>query len=388
VNDSSVTIEQFGLGDTRMRAFAMFPWRLYHGDPHWTPPLTMDLLGSKILQAKGLLTAEHPYHRSAEVTHFLAYRDGRIVGRVSASVNRRFNDHYHSKIGFFGFFEVENDPEACAALLDAAKKWLTAKGMTAMRGPGEYSNATHERQGVLVEGFDYDPTVELTHNPPYYGELLEDYGLAKVKDYVAYLIDFEDVPRERIERLAAGARKRGKITTRPADMKHFTDEVKLVLKIYNEAWANNWGFLPQTDEEGEALAETLKPIVDPGLVRFAYVGDEPVAVFGAIPDPNWALKPRWKWYGDSDIVRISRLMRMRRHIPRVRLMFFGIRPQFRLLGVDAILFQELYEYGIPRGYKIGEPSLLLEDNEMVIRPSVAMGGHEYKRWRIYEMPLA
>jgi len=112
-----------------------------------------------------------------------------------------------------------------------------------------------------------------------------------------------------------------------------------------------------------------------------------VAVFGAIPDPNWALKPRWKWYGDSDIVRISRLMRMRRHIPRVRLMFFGIRPQFRLLGVDAILFQELYEYGIPRGYKIGEPSMLLEDNEMVIRPSIAMGGHEYKRWRIYEMGL-
>lgn len=387
MGEAPVTIEQFGLGDSRIREFAMLPWRLYRGDPHWTPPLTMDLLGNPILLAKGLLTAEHPYHRSAEVTHFLARRDGRAVGRVAASVNRRFNDYYGSKIGFFGFFEVEEDPEATAALLDAARAWLTERGMTAMRGPGEYSNATHERQGVLVEGFEYDPTVELTHNPPYYGTLLEDYGLAKVKDYVAYLIDFDDVPRERIERLAAGARKRGKITTRPADMKHFTDEVKLVLKIYNEAWADNWGFLPQTDEEGEALAETLKPIVDPGLVRFAYVGDEPVAVFGAIPDPNWALKPRWKWYGDSDIVRISRLMWMRRHIPRVRLMFFGIRPQFRLLGVDAILFQELYEYGIPRGYKIGEPSMLLEDNEMVIRPSIAMGGHEYKRWRIYEMGL-
>ena len=387
MGEAPVTIEQFGLGDTRIREFAMLPWRLYHGDPHWTPPLTMDLLGNPILLAKGLLTAEHPYHRSAEVTHFLARRDGRAVGRVAASVNRRFNDYYGSKIGFFGFFEVEEDPEATSALLDAARAWLTERGMTAMRGPGEYSNATHERQGVLVEGFEYDPTVELTHNPPYYDALLQDYGLAKVKDYVAYLIDFNDVPRERIERLAAGARKRGKITTRPADMKHFTDEVKLVLKIYNEAWADNWGFLPQTDEEGEALAETLKPIVDPGLVRFAYVGDEPVAVFGAIPDPNWALKPRWKWYGDSDLVRISRLMRMRRHIPRVRLMFFGIRPQFRLLGVDAILFQELYEYGIPRGYKIGEPSMLLEDNEMVIRPSIAMGGHEYKRWRIYEMGL-
>jgi GNAT superfamily N-acetyltransferase len=384
---SSLTIEQFGLGDSRIREFAMLPWRLNRGGPHWTPPLTMDLLGSRLLQAKGLLTTEHPYHRDAEVTHFLARRNGRAVGRVSAAVNRRFNEHYGSKIGFFGFFEVENDPEIVTALLDAAREWLKDRGMTTMRGPGEYSNATHERQAVLVEGFDFDPTVELTHNPPYYGELLEGYGLAKVKDYVAYTIEFDDVPRERIERLASAVRKRADITTRGADMKHFTDEVKLIVRIYNEAWANNWGFLPLTGAEAEALAETLKPIVDPGLVRFAYIDGEPVAVFGAIPDPNWALRPRWKWYGDSDLVRISRLMRMRRHIPRVRLMFFGIRPQWRRIGVDAVLFQELYEYGAPRGYRQGEPSMLLEDNEMVIRPSAAMGGREYKRWRIYEMPL-
>jgi GNAT superfamily N-acetyltransferase len=348
----------------------------------------MDLLGNRLLGAKGLLTAEHPYHASAEVTHFLARRDGRTVGRVAASVNRRFNEHYGSKIGFFGFFEVEDDGEAAAALLDAARAWLTERGMNAMRGPGEYSNATHERQGVLVEGFEFDPTVELTHNPPYYGALLEGYGLAKVKDYVAYMIDFKGVPRERIARLAAGVRKREHIETRCADMKHFDDEVKLIVRLYNEAWAENWGFLPQTEEEAETLAESLKPIVDPGLVRFAYIDGEPVAVFGAIPDPNWALRPRWKWYGDSDPVRLARLIRMRRHIPRVRLMFFGIRPQWRRLGVDAVLFQELYEYGAARGYRQGEPSLLLEDNEMVIRPSVAMGGHEYKRWRIYEMPLA
>ena len=154
MGEAPVTIEQFGLGDTRIREFAMLPWRLYHGDPHLTPPLTMDLLGNPILLAKGLLTAEHPYHRSAEVTHFLARRDGRAVGRVAASVNRRFNDYYGSKIGFFGFFEVEEDPEATSALLDAARAWLTERGMTAMRGPGEYSNATHERQGVLVEGFE------------------------------------------------------------------------------------------------------------------------------------------------------------------------------------------------------------------------------------------
>lgn len=382
-----VSIERFGLGDPRIREFALLPWRLHRGDRCWTPPLTMDLLGNGLLKVKGLLTAEHPYHRHAEVAHFIARRDRRAVGRVSAAVNRRFNEHYGSTIGFFGFFDVEDDAEATRALLDSAAAWLRDRGMTSMRGPGEYSNATHERQGVLVEGFEFPPTVELTHNPPYYGRLLEDYGLAKAKDYVAYIIEFADVPKERITRLADGVRRRARIETRGADMSRFGEEVRLIIRIYNEAWAANWGFLPVTEDEADALADTLKPIVDPGLIRFAYVDGEPVAVFGAIPDPNWALRPRWKWYGDSDVVRLARLLISRRRIPRVRLMFFGIRPAFRCLGVDAVLFQELYSYGVSRGYTQGEPSMLLEDNEMVIRPSAAMGGHEYKRWRIYEMPL-
>jgi GNAT superfamily N-acetyltransferase len=163
--------------------------------------------------------------------------------------------------------------------------------------------------------------------------------------------------------------------------------VRLVIQIYNEAWADNWGYLPITEDEADALAETLKPIVDPGLVRFAFIDDEPVAVFGGIPDPNWALRPRWKWYGDSDAVRLARLLTVRRHIPRVRIMFFGIRPKWRRIGVDAVLYHECFSYGCPRGYREGEPSLLLEDNVMVRRASATMGGHQYKTWRIYEMPI-
>ena len=383
-----LTIEAFGLGDQRMREFAMLPWKLYRGDPNWTPPLTADLLGSKLLGMKGLLTAEHPYHEHAEVMHFIARRGGRAIGRVSAAINRRFNDHYGTKLGFFGFFEVARDYEAAAALLDAAKEWIAARGMTAMRGPGEYSNATHERQALLVDGFEYPPTVELTHNPPYYGEFLELYGLRKVKDYVAYRIVRDEVPSERLARLAEGVRKRNKLTTRSVDLSRFTEEVRLIVHIYNKAWSANWGFLPVTDGEADALAETLRPIVDPGMIRFAFAGDEPVSVLGAIPDPNWALRPRWRWYGDSDPVRLARLFAMRRNIPRLRFMFFGIVPGYRqVFGVDALLFQELWEYGVPKGYLEGEASLLLEDNDAIIRDTAALGGKEYKRWRIYEMPL-
>lgn len=382
-----LTIESFGLGDSRLREFARFPWRLYRGDPHWTPPLDADLLGNRLLGVKGLLTAEHPYHRDAEVHHFLARRNGQVVGRISAAINKRFNEYYGSRIGFFGFFEVEQDYAAAAALLDAARDWLLARGVTAMRGPGEYSNATHERQAVLVDGFSDPPTVELTHNPPFYEEFLERWGLSKVKDYHAHIIDLDAVPEQRLAAIARAVRERGRLETRPLDMSRFNEDVQLVVRLYNEAWAANWGFLPLTVEEADALATTLKPIVDPGLVRFAFANGEPAAVLGALPDPNWALRPRWRWYGDSDLVRIARLLASRKRIPRMRLMFFGIRPAYRQMGVDALLFEESYRYARSKGYRKCEASMLLEDNTMVLRAAEMMGGRQYKTWRVFERQL-
>ena len=179
INTQALVIEEIPLGSPRIKDFAKFPWSLYRGDPLWTPPLTGDLLSSRLLGLIGLLKPEHPYHRHAEVTHFLAKRGGQAVGRISAAINHRFNEHYKAKTGFFGFFEVINDYSVAEALLDKAKVWVTARGMTVLRGPGEYSNATHERQGILIEGFEYPPTMELTHNPPYYRDFVERYGFVK-----------------------------------------------------------------------------------------------------------------------------------------------------------------------------------------------------------------
>lgn len=380
-------VEQFGLGDPRIREFVAFPWRLYRGDPNWTPPLNADLLGNRLLGTTGLLTSEHPYHEHAEVTHWLAYRGDRVVGRISGAVNREFNEFHGESLGSFGFFEVEEDFEAAAALLDAARDWCKARGMSAMRGPGEYSNATHERQGVLVFGFDTPPTVECTHNPPYYGEFLERWGLGKVKDYEAYIVNLAEVDGVSLAALADAVRRRNHIETRTVEMKYFPDEMKRVIHVYNEAWARNWGFMPISDAEAETVADTLKPIIDPGLIRFAALDGEPVAMLGAFPDPNWALRPRWGLLGDSDAIRLARLLRVRRHIPRVRLMFFGIRPGFRVRGVDALLFDETYRYLMDRGYQTVEASLLLEDNDLIIRVSAGFGGRHYKTWRIYDMPL-
>ena len=385
--NSSLRVEEIPLGSPRIKIFARFPWTLYHHHPLWTPPLTGDLLGNRLFRLKGILTPEHPYHQHAEVTHFVAWQNDTPVGRISAAINTRFNEYYNAKIGFFGFFEVVDDFNVARSLLDKARNWIQERGMNVMRGPGEYSNATHERQGILIDGFEFPPTMELTHNPPYYQGFLEKYGFTKAKDYYAYILDIQAPPPPRLADFAKICQKRRQIQTRQLVMKNLLEEVRLIVRIYNDCWSKNWGFLPITEEEADAIAESLQMVADPGLVRFAYVEGEPAAVMGAFPDPYYALRPRWRWYGDNDIIRVLRLLKLKRHIPRIRLMFFGIRPDFREIGIDAILYNEVKEYAMRNGYRECETSLLLEDNHLIISPSEFMGAKRYKTWRIYDLPL-
>ena len=383
----AVRIEEIPLGDPRIKEFVRFHWDHYHGDPHWVPQLDADLLGNKMLGLTGLLTPEHPYHRTAEVTHFLAHRDGKAAGRVSVAINHRFNEHYDGKYAFFGFFECVEDYAVAEALLDAARDWAKSHGATVLRGPGEYGNATHERQACLIDGFDQDVYVEHTYNPPYYREFFERYGLAKSMDYVAHVIDLTQPVTERLSRVAAAVRDRRDIETRPVDMSRFEEDVRLVIDIYNKAWSQNWGFLPITGWEADALAEALKPIIDPDLIRFAFYKGEPIAVLGAFPDPNQYLQPQFKWYGDSDYVRLARMLSHRKKIDRIRLIFFGIVPGYRRLGADALLFEQVHTHAQSRGYGDCDVSLLLEVNDLIIRAAEFMGSRQYKAWRIFDLPL-
>ncbi len=385
---TELLIEEIPLGDVRLRDFVEVPWRLHRGDANWTPPLRAEYLGSRLLGLPGLLTPRHPYHQHAEVTHFLARQGSALLGRISAAINHRFNDHHHTQIGFFGFFETVQDFDVASALLDAARNWVTERGLKVLRGPGEYSNATHERQGVLISGFEYPPTVELTHNPPYYDEFLDRYGFHKAKDYHAYVGDeLRSEDASRLARIAERVRTRHGITTRMADLKSLSEEIRLLVRIYNEAWAKNWGFLPLTDEEAHALAESLRPVLIPQLLRFAFVKGEPAAVVGAIPDLYVALRPRWRRPLDTDLVRTARVLLQRRRIQRLRGMFFGIRPAFRQMGIDAILFGEVLAAGLRLGYTWLESSMILENNQAIIMLVETLGMRLYKTWRIYDLDL-
>ena len=382
-----VTIEVVPLGDPRMREFVAFHWRHYRGNPRWVPQLDADLLGNRLLGMPGLLTPRHPYHRDARATHFLAHRDGATVGRVSVVINERFDRHYGGRFAFFGFFETVDDAVVAQALLGAAAAWARALGATVLRGPGEYANVTHERQGCLVDGFEHEVWVEHTWNPPYYGPLIEAFGFAKAMDYHAYEIDLTKPLPAKLARIARVVAARSSLRTRPLDMRRFEEEVRLVVDIYNRAWAENWGFLPVEDWEAESLVRTLRPIIDPELVRFAFAGDRPVAVLGAFPDPSDLLRPRWRWPGDGDPVRLARLFAGRRRIDHCRLMFFGVVPGYRTAGADALLFSEVVGHAERRGYVRADASLLLEVNTPVIRVTEGMGWQRTKTWRIYDLAL-
>jgi hypothetical protein len=364
------------------RAFLELPYRLYKGNVHWIPPLRT--------AQKGILdTRHHPFYKTSDVEMFLAERDGRAVGRVMAILNRAHNEFHGERTGFFGFFEVEHDPEVSRALMDAAREWLILRGAEVMRGP--VNPSTNYECGLLVEGFDLDPAIMMTYNPPYYVELLESCGFKKAIDLYAYYVDDRSlVTPEKLRRVADRLKEREKISVRTINLKDFAREVELVREVYNDAWSRNWGFVPVTREEFEHLAKDLKQIIDPELVYIAETREEgraqpkPVGFFLAIPDFNQALK---KINGRLLPFGIVKLLWYSRKITAIRIITMGVIRECQHLGVAALFYEEINRRGRARGYRSAEMSWVLENNELMNRAAKLLGGRRSKTYRIYELQL-
>src|SRR4030095_16376045 len=214
--------------------FLDFPYNLYRGDTHWVPPLRM-------AQKDILNTNRHPFYKTSDVEMFLARRNGRVVGRIMAILNRAHNEFHGERAGFFGFFKVENDQQGAASLLDAARDWVRSRGADLIRGP--MNPSTNYECALLVDGFEMDPMVMMTYNPAYYAEFLEDYGMKKAMDLYAYDIGAHYFNHsEKLQRVADRLRKKSNISVRTVDMKKFKDEVGIIRQVYNDAWSRNWGF--------------------------------------------------------------------------------------------------------------------------------------------------
>jgi GNAT superfamily N-acetyltransferase len=357
--------------------FIRFPRRLYRDSPWYVPHLEFE-------RKSFFNPAKNPFFDHAEAALFLLRSpDGGIAGRISAQVDLNYINFHGEKTGLFGFFDSVEDPGTAQALFEAAETFLRSKGMSRIVGPMSFT--TNDEVGVLVRGFDSHPYLMMPYNFPYYDSLLRSCGLEKASDLYAYTFDYSlgEVP-DFIRRVNERLRRSTRIHTRMLDMKHFGRELELVKKIYNSAWEENWGFVPMTDAEIDHMASTLKPLVDPRLVHFVFVDDEPAGLFLALPDYNQVLR---KLEGRLFPFGFVKLLMGRRKIDRLRVLVMGVVKKYRRLGLETVLLHEIYAQGPKFRYRGGELSWILEGNAITNRICSRIGGPPYRTYRIYQKGL-
>jgi hypothetical protein len=315
---------------------------------------------------------------------FLALQEGKIVGRIAGIIDHHYIEFHHERMGFFGFFESIHDARVSERLLSRVRDWLKERGMEKMAGP--MNPSTNDECGLLVEGFDLPPCLMMPYNPPYYPSLVEGFGLRKAMDLYAYLLERPSFLLDRLDRITERLKKREpQLWVRPLNMRRFDEELKIIKEIYNQAWSKNWGFVPMTEEEIDELARNLRPLVVPGLVLLAYMGEEPIGFSVSLPDYNKVLK---HLHGKIGLLGGLKFLYYSRRIKTIRVMLLGVKQAFQKKGVEGLLYIETFKAGINKGYREAECSWILENNLLMQHGIEAMGARRYKTYRIYEMPLS
>lgn len=375
-----VTVSRIGRGKSEVGRFLDVAEHLYSTDPNWVAPLRSDV-------AK-VLSDENPFFRHAEMQLFVARRGSADVGRIAAIVDRGHNDFHGEKTAFFGFFESENDPETAGLLLDAAALWGRERKMQVLRGPANPS--LNDEAGLLVDGFGSPPVFMMTYNPRYYVQLLEGAGFRKAKDLLAYWFDVGPKPFERLTRLVDRVRRREPdVVVRSITKKSLAADLPAVREVYNSAWEKNWGFVPMTGEEMDFMAGRLKPLLDE---KFVFLGEkrrpdgslEPIAFLMAMPDYNVAVaatRGRLLPFG------WVKFLLAQKKIKTLRVLTLGIKREYRMRGINAVMFESGLRAALERGLTGVEVSWLLEDNDVIINTVKMWGGRLYKTYRMYDRAL-
>jgi GNAT superfamily N-acetyltransferase len=363
-----------------LKRFIDFPYRLHARDPVWVPPLRRDV---DLLLSRN----KNPFFEHAEAEYFLAERGGQVVGRIAAISNRLHNETHGDRVGFFGFFESIYDHAVASALLDAAAQWCRERNHDVLRGPASFS--VNDECGLLVDGFEFPPTLMMPHNPAYYIELLERAGFTKAKDLWVYQGGSEEQYVPVPERLARGTeliRQRQGITLRSLDLKNFQAEVERIKELYNAAWEKNWGFVPMTEHEIDHLAEQFRPVVIPEMVPMAEKDGKLIGFGIALPDLNVVFRRHRSGRLFPMILDLLWSLKMKR-IRRARILLLGVLPEYRGKGIDAMLYHWIWTKSGERKIYWGEAGWILEDNPAMNAGLEKMTFRVYKTYRLYDRPL-
>lgn len=375
---SGVRVRAIGFG-RQAAPFVDLLWTVFDGDPHWIPML-------RRAQMERLDPKKTPFLRYGEAQLFIAERDGRDVGRISAQINPLHDQKWNESAGFFGHFDCTNDGEAATALFDAAETWLRERGARFSRGP--FSFTINDESGCLVDGFDTPPMVAMPHGRTWFPELIEANGYDKVKDLWAYRYPVDAPLGDRRERAWRRIHDHPRVAVRPFDKRNFQRDVRIAAEIFNEAWIENWGSVPITAEEADRLAADLAQFADPRLTAFVEIDGEAAAMVISIPNLNECARDingRLFPFGWAKV-----LWRLKRGPESGRVMLLGVRQKWRtreFAQLGVMLTAEVHVRGAAQGYQWAELGWVLEDNHLLNHALRRTDAEVYKVYRIYEKAL-
>jgi len=366
--------------------FVAFHWSHYRGDPRYVPLLDYEYLGSRLLGITGFFEARNLFFSHGDARFFLAVRDGSIVGRCNAFVNHHHNAHVDDRTGFFGNFECVEDGDIARALLGAAEAWLSARGMTSIRGPQNFP-INEATPGFLVEGFDSRPVVYYHFNKPYYAPLARACGYHPVMHYLSWECDVQQCGVD--PALGAACEKvvtRSGITIERWKDRPYATRRQEMFEVYNDAWHDNYGFVPFTQAEFFKIVDDMRLIMASELFLFVYVHGELAAFFGGVPNLNDVLATHGRARG-SELVRAIRLLVTKSRIRGFRLGYLGVKKRFRRIGLDAVALWHQYREAQRLGYTYCDLGWVLETNRPVIRMADRFGAVPSKRYALFEKSL-
>jgi hypothetical protein len=358
--------------------FIRFQLEHYAGDPNFIPPI--------VAERRDFIDARvNPFFAQAEGAFFVARRRGRVVGRIAAVVDARYNRFHGTSDGLVGMFESQNDPGLAAALFENAVAWLKVRGMGRVIGP--VNLGFHHDVGVLVEGHEKPPAMMMAYNPRYYAWLFEANGFLPLKDLHSYeLLTSQGLP-EKVVRLAERVRAQGRVRVRRLDTANPEADIRRIKAIYQTMLKPGFGFAPLSDAEFLGLVQRLRPVIllRPELSLIAEAEDGEAVAFGiTLPDTNLAQREA---QGFLFPFGLARMLWAARNIDRLRALLFGIKDGWRRRGIDALLALETFRQAQALGYVGGELGWVVEDDQLMNRTIQATGARRTKRYRVYQRPL-
>lgn len=362
-------------------AFIRLPWSLYDQDAYWVPPVIAD-------QKEFLDPKRGSFFEYGKAKLFLAYRGEKLIGRISAQTNSRYEHIHDPKKGFMGFFECEDSEETVQALTNAAEGWLKAQGKTTIEGP--YSFSIYDEIGIQLDSFETAPYVMTVHNRPYYAALLESQGYSKQVDWYAYRVTYQDcfesLPKK-YARVYGRIIKQGNMTLRRVNVgKGFTRDAEIIQDIFNDAWNENWGHVPLTDREFRRIAKFLRLVSCPELSLIAEVDGRPAGCSIVLYDANEVVK---KMNGKLYPFGFLKLLWGLKKTNRARLIIMGMREQYRGKGYDLGFYLHLIEQSQGLNLNELELSVVVETNRALLQTLDKLPGVErYKTYRIFQKSLA